>query len=100
MIHLFFKLILLIILLITDCYGRREIDVFTVQNCKFLQQLQSRDQIIVFSGFKTQDLLAFYQCAVANPPSKHLNIQKTPTDKRKTSRTKKCKNLYRTVNGK
>lgn len=42
----------------------------------------------MFSGFKTQDLLAFFQCAVAIPPSKHLNIQKIPTDKRKTSRTK------------
>ena len=68
---------MLIILLITNCYGRREIDVFTVQNCKFLQQLQPRDQITVVSGFKTQELLVFYQCAVAIPLSKHLNIQKT-----------------------
>ena len=38
-------------------------------------------------GFKIQDMLAIYKCTIAIPPSKHANIQVTPTDVDKTSRT-------------
>ena len=71
---------------LSDCYGGRATDVFIVRDSGFLQKLQPRDQVMADRGFKIQDMLAFYQCTLATPPSKHTNIQMTATNIQKTSR--------------
>ena len=71
---------------LSDCYGGRATDVFIVRDSGFLQKLQPPDQVMADRGFKIQDMLAFYQCTLAIPPSKHTNIQMTATNIQKTSR--------------
>ena len=62
------------------------IDEFIVQDCKFTRITAQRSSHTSWR-IKTQDILVLYQCALAIPPSKHLNIQMATTDIRKTSRT-------------
>ena len=45
---------------LSDCYGGRATDVFIVQDCGFLQGLQSKDQVMTDRGFKIHDMLAFH----------------------------------------
>ena len=45
----------------------------------------SLDQVMADRGFKIHDLLSFYQCSLAIPPSKHANLQMSTSDVQKTS---------------
>ncbi|XP_065645488.1 uncharacterized protein LOC136075965 [Hydra vulgaris] len=71
---------------LSNCYGGRASDVFIVKDCRFLKYLQPGDQVIADRGFKIKDLLAFYQCNIAIPPSKHTNFQMTYNDVQETSK--------------
>ena len=71
---------------LSDCYGGRATDVYIVNDCGFLRQLQPNDQVMADRGFKIRDTLAFYQCTLAIPPSKHTNLQMTKKDVNKTSK--------------
>ena len=51
----------------------------------FCNQLQPYDKVMADSGFKIHDLLSFYQCSLAIPPSKHANLQMSASDVQKTS---------------
>ena len=52
----------------------------------FLNLLQSGDVVMADRGFRIEDLLAFYQCSLARPPSAHSNLQLSGEDAAKTSR--------------
>ena len=41
---------------------------------------------MVDRGFKVHDILAFYQCFLKIPPSKHQNIQMSKNDVKATSK--------------
>ena len=71
---------------LSDVYGGRASDVFIVQDCGFVNYLQPHDQVMVDRGFKIKDLLAFYQCTLAIPPSKHGGLQMSEFDVKDTSR--------------
>jgi len=51
----------------------------------FCNHLQPHDQVMADRGFKIHDLLAFYQCSLVIPPSKHNNIQMSEADVKQTS---------------
>jgi len=70
---------------VSDVYGGRASDLFIVEDSGFLNYLQPQDQVMVDRGFKIRDLLAFYQCSLAIPPSKHGNIQMSGADVKETS---------------
>ena len=55
---------------VSDCYGGRATDKHIVENSSFLQFVQPNDQIMADRGFKIAEMLAFYQCSLAIPPSK------------------------------
>ena len=71
---------------LSDCYGGRATDLFMVHDCGFLKYLQPRDQVMADRGFKIKDTLAFHQCTLAIPPSKHNNLQMSKEDVAKTSK--------------
>ncbi|XP_065677382.1 uncharacterized protein LOC100200518 [Hydra vulgaris] len=71
---------------LSNCYGGRASDVFIVKDCGILKFLQPGDQVIADRGFKIKELLAFYQCNLAIPPSKRTNLQMTSNDVRETSK--------------
>ena len=71
---------------ISDSYGGRVSDIFTVNNSGFSKFLQPGDQVMAEGGFKIQDILNFYQCTLCIPPSKHTNVQITKEDATKTSK--------------
>ena len=71
---------------LSDVFGGRASDLFIVKNCGFLNYLQPHDQVMVDRGFKIRDLLAFYQCSLTIPPSKHGGLQMSNTDVQDTSR--------------
>ena len=56
-----------------------------VTDSGFCYQLQPYDQVMADRGFKIHDLLSFYQCSLAIPPSKHANLQMLTSDVQKTS---------------
>ena len=58
----------------SEAYAGRGSDRFLVEDCGFLKILQPGDQVMADRGFKI-DLLAFYQCHLAIPPSSHTNLQ-------------------------
>ena len=69
-----------------DCYGGRRSDRFVVEDSVFLLKLRRGDQIMADRGFKISDSLAFYQCSLIIPPSKHKNLQMTSEDVKCTSK--------------
>ena len=71
---------------LSDVYGGRASDLFIVNNSGFVNFLQPHDPVMVDRGFKIKDWLAFYQCSLAIPPSKHSGLQMSETDVRDTSR--------------
>lgn len=71
---------------ISDCYGGRASDKFIVEDSGFLKLLQPGDQVMADRGFKIEDLLAFYQCTLAIPPSCHSTLQMSEKDVRETSK--------------
>ena len=60
---------------LSDCYGGRASDQFIVKDSGFLNYLRPGDQVMADRGFKIHDMLAFYQCTLAIPPSKHTNYK-------------------------
>ena len=70
----------------SDCYGGRATDKYIVQNSGFLQFLQPNDQIMADRGFKIEEMLAFYQCSLAIPPSKCGELQMSKEQVKNTSR--------------
>ena len=71
---------------LSDCYGGRASDKFIVNDSKFLDKLRPGDHIMADRGFKIQDELAFYQCTLAIPPSKHNDLQMLSEAVKKTSK--------------
>lgn len=71
---------------ISDCYGGKASDKFIVEDSGFLKLLQPGDQVMADRGFHIQDLLAFYQCTLAIPPSSHTTLQMSGKDVRETSK--------------
>ncbi|XP_004209716.1 uncharacterized protein LOC101241289 [Hydra vulgaris] len=71
---------------LSNCYGGRASGVFIVKDCGILKCLQPGDQVIGDRGFKIKEPLAFYQCNLAIPSSKHTNLQITSNDVRETSK--------------
>lgn len=70
---------------LSNACGGRASDQFIVQDSNFLKYLQPGDQVMADRGFKIHDLLAFYQCYLTIPPSKHTNLQMSKDDVQKTS---------------
>lgn len=71
---------------LSKCYGGRASDIFIVNDCGFLNKLQPGDQVMADRGFKIHDVLSFYQCSLAIPPSKHTNLQMRTKDIHITSK--------------
>lgn len=71
---------------VSESYGGRASDQFIVEDSGFLKWLQPGDQVMADRGFKIQDLLAFYQCSLAIPPSSHTTLQMSENDVRETSK--------------
>ena len=71
---------------VSDAYGGRASDKCIVESSDFLQLLQPGDAVMADRGFKIEDLLAFYQCTLARPPSTQKNLQLNEIDVAKTSR--------------
>ena len=71
---------------LSECYSGRSSDVFIVKDSNFLNCLQPNDQVMADRGFKIADLMNFYQCSLAIPPSKHTNLQMTKHDVHSTSK--------------
>lgn len=71
---------------LSNCYGGRATDIFIVSDSGFLKELQPRDQVMTDRGFKIKGVLAFYQCTLTIPPSKHTNLQMTSKDVKETSK--------------
>ena len=69
----------------SDTYGGRASNQFIVQDSRFLSHLQPGDHIMVGRGF-IHDTVAFYQCFLTIPPSKHQNIQMSKNDIKATSK--------------
>lgn len=57
-----------------------------MQDSGFLNLLQPQDEEMAGRGFKIQKMLAFHQCTLAIPPSKHSNLYMTVKDVRGTSK--------------
>ncbi|PFX23601.1 THAP domain-containing protein 11 [Stylophora pistillata] len=70
---------------VSETFSGRSSDVFIVENSGFLNYLQPHDQVMADRGFKIHDLLAYYQCSLTIPPSKHSNLQMSGADVRNTS---------------
>ena len=60
--------------------------MFIVQDCGFCNLLQPQDEVMAGRGFKIREMLAFHQCTLTIPPSKHSNLQITAKDVRGTSK--------------
>ena len=71
---------------VSDCYGGRATDKHIVENSSFLQFVQPNDQIMADRGFKIAEMLAFYQCSLAIPPSKCGELQMSKEQVKNTSR--------------
>ena len=71
---------------LSHCYGGRASDKFIIGDSKFLSMLRPGDQVMADRGFKIQEELAFYQCSLAIPPSKHNDLQMTSAAVRETSK--------------
>lgn len=71
---------------VSDCYGGRASDKFIVEDSGFLKKLRPGDQIMADRGFKIHDTLAFWQCSLTIPPSKHRNLQMTSSNVKSTSK--------------
>ena len=71
---------------LSKCYGGRATDQFIVNDSGILNELQPGDQIMADRGFKIRDLLNFYQCTLAIPPSKEKSSQMTKNDVKTTSK--------------
>ena len=70
----------------SNCYGGRASDQFIVKDSGFYNKLQPGDQVMADRGFKIHDSLAFNQCTLAIPPSKHTQLQMTKENVNKTSK--------------
>ena len=70
---------------VSDCYGGRATDKHIVENSSFLQFVQPNDQIMADRGFKIAEMLAFYQCSLAIPPSKCGELQMSKEQVKNTS---------------
>ncbi len=71
---------------ISDCHGGRTSDVFIVEDCGIAKKLLPNDQVMADRGFKIRDLLAYYQCSLCIPPSKHADFQMSKEDVAQASR--------------
>lgn len=71
---------------ISDSYGGKASDKFIVEDSGFLRLLQPGDQVMADRGFQIEDLLAFYQCRLAIPPSCHTTLQMSRDDVVETSK--------------
>ena len=69
----------------SNTYGGRASDIFRVEDSRFCNRLQPHDQVMADRGFKINDLLAFHQCSLTIPPSKHGNLQMSALDVQETS---------------
>ena len=70
---------------LSDTYGERASNQFIVQDSSFLSHLQHGDHLMVDRGF-IHDIVAFYQCFLTIPPSKHQNIKMSKNDIKATSK--------------
>ena len=70
---------------VSNTYGGRASDIFIVEDSRFCNRLQPQDQVMADRGFKINDLLAFHQCTLTIPPSKHGNLQISASDVQETS---------------
>lgn len=71
---------------ISDVYGGRASDIFIVQDCSFLNCRQHNDEVMADRGFKNKDMLAFHQCTLSTPPSRHSNLKMTAKGVKGTSK--------------
>ena len=71
---------------LSECYGGRASDKFIVNDSNFLDFLRPGDQVMADRGFKIQDELAFHQCTLAIPPSKHNDLQMVSSAVQETSK--------------
>ena len=71
---------------VSDCYGGRASDKFIVMDSRFMNHLESFDQVMADRGFKIRDDLAMYQATLAIPPSTVGNFQMPSRDVLETSR--------------
>ena len=70
----------------SDCFGGWASDKHIVEHSGFLQFLQPNDQIMADRGFKIEEMLGFYQCTLAIPPSKCGELQMSEEQVKRTSR--------------
>ena len=75
-----------LIIFVSDCYGERASGKYIVQDSGFLKFLQTNDLIKADRGFKIDEMLAFYQCSLAIPPSKCGELQMSKEQVNSTSR--------------
>ena len=71
---------------LSKCYGGRATDAFIVNDSRILNELQPGDQVMADRGFKIEDLLNYYQCTLAIPPSKNKCQQMTKKEVKETSK--------------
>ena len=69
---------------VSNTYGGRASDIFIVEDSRFCNRLQAQDQVMADRGFKINDL-AFNQCSLTIPPSKHGNLQMSASHVKETS---------------
>lgn len=76
----------MVVLATFQTYGGKASDKFIVEDSGFLKLLQPGDKVMADRGFHFQDLLAFYQCTLAIPPSSHTTLQMSGQDVNETSK--------------
>ena len=60
---------------LSKCYGGRATDIFITEDSGFVKKLLPGDQVMADRGFKIRELLAYYQCSLAIPPSASSSLQ-------------------------